>query len=268
MAQMIRRWMFGMLAGFWLVCCSGPVSAWAAEIDHAVWNDLLHRFVKDGQIDYEGMAQEEARLKQYLEQVREARPETWATSEAQLAFWINAYNACAVFGVLDHAYVWLIPVKSVKEIKGFFDQIRYSVGGRSLTLNQIEAEGRKLGDWRVHFGMVCASSSCPPIRNEAYDAKHLRQRLTDQVRRFLQDPGRGLRLDGATLQVSKIFDWYAGDFVPGQGGLFRKITPAQLLPVLKPYLAPDVAEAIAQRARTVAYLEYDWSLNRRPSASR
>jgi hypothetical protein len=175
--------------------------------------------------------------------------------DEQLALWINAYNACVFDGVLEQ-----YPVKSVNAIKGFFDQRQYQVAGRSLTLNEIEAQGRALGDWRIHFAVVCASSSCPFLRNEAYAADRLNEQLTDQVARFLRDPSRGLRIDGHVLWVSKIFKWYAKDVVP-QGSL----TAEALAPVIMPYLEATTAQEVQQRKLKLKlklkFMEYDWSIN-------
>ncbi|MDP3703578.1 MAG: DUF547 domain-containing protein, partial [Candidatus Omnitrophota bacterium] len=160
-----------------------------------------------------------------------------------------------VKGVLDH-----YPLASVKEVKGFFDRLRYRVAGRDLTLNEIEGEGRALGDWRIHFAVVCASSSCPLLRAEAYAADRLKAQLAEQTRQFLNDPKRGLRIEDGTVWASKIFDWYATDFLPTKEvGLFRRLPPEKLLGVLSAYYKSDVA---SPRGRLeLKFMDYDWSLN-------
>ena len=232
-------------------------AAASPTIDHTPFDRLLRRFVRAGLVDYRGIQEERTTLDAYLQQVRQATPAAW-DRQAQLAFWINAYNACVIRGVIDH-----LPLQSVKDVDGFFEKIHYDVAGRSLTLNEIEAEGRKLGDWRSHFGVVCASSSCPLLRSEAYVADRLDAQLADQTRNFLQDRQRGQRIDGGTWWVSKIFDWYAGDFVPGQGGLFRKLLPEKLLPVLQPYLDESTIYTVSGTSLTIKFLSYDWTLNSR-----
>jgi hypothetical protein len=147
----------------------------------------------------------------------------------------------------------------VKEVKGFFDKIRYRVAGGLLTLNEIEGRGRKLGDWRLHFALVCASSSCPPLLDEAFVPERLDQQLADRTKAFLADTERGLRIEGSTLWASKIFDWYAKDFLPS-GGLFQRLTAEKLLEVLGPYPPDEVANAKG-RSLTLKFLDYDWSLN-------
>jgi hypothetical protein len=200
-----------------------PIAA-HAQVEHAVWDLLLKRHVASGLVNYEGFRRDRAALERYAASLQDVQPSQLGSHQAQLAFWINAYNANVVKGVLDHD-----PMASVKEVKGFFDRIRYRVAGRELTLNEVEGEGRALGDWRIHFAVVCASSSCPPLRAEAYAADQLDAQLAEQTRQFLDNPQRGLRIEDGTLWVSKIFDWYTIDFIPPKAlGLFRGAPPRPL----------------------------------------
>ena len=232
------------------VILAWPAAARAADVDHAPWDALLRRHVDEaGRVDYRGLGQDRVTLDGYLAGMAEADVSGLPPAD-QLAFWINAYNACAIQGVLER-----YPVASVKRISGFFDERPCRVAGAARTLNEIEAQGRALGDWRIHMAVVCASSSCPILRREAYAADRLDAQLRDNTERFLRDPSRGLRLDGRTLWVSRIFTWYAADVVPG-----GRLQPATLVDALTPYLAPGQAGP-ARTARTLKFLDYDWALN-------
>jgi hypothetical protein len=240
------RW--AVLVSLLALSSARPIAA-QPQVGHTAWDLLLKRHVASGLVDYEGFQQDRAALERYLASLQDVQPSQLGSRDAQLAFWINAYNAYVVKGVLDH-----YPIASVKEVKGFFDRIRYRVAGRELTLNEIEGEGRALGDWRIHFAVVCASSSCPILRPEAYAADRLEAQLTEQTREFLNDPQRGLRIEAGTLWVSKIFKWYAKDFVP-KGPL----TAASLWPVLNSYITVEGLPPIADMP--LKFLDYDWSLN-------
>ena len=131
-----------------------------------------------------------------------------------------------------------------------------------MTLNEIESRGRILGDWRVHFALVCASSSCPFLRREPYVAGRLDEQLTEQTRRFLADAQRGVRVEDRTIWLSKIFDWYKRDVIPASElGWLGRLTPEKLLPRIEPYLDRDIAQAIRSRPLAIKFLDYDWSLN-------
>jgi len=226
-----------------------PCHAAEPTVDHSPWDHLLRQYVTEDLVDYEGFKREPSALERYLESLREVNVETLGSREAQLAFWINAYNACVIKGVLDH-----YPLHSVKSVKGFFDAMRYRVAGRELTLNGIEAQGRALGDVRIHFALVCASSSCPSLRAEAYQPRRLEQQLIEEAKRFLEDPQRGLRLEGSTLWASRIFKWYAKDFVS------ERLTPASLLSAVLAYL-PWELQASPRERLALKWIEYDWTLN-------
>lgn len=234
-----------------------PLAAAADEIDHGLWNDVLERYVHEGDVDYAGLATERTALDRYLAMLAEVQPSELPSDASRLAFWINAYNACVVDGVLDH---W--PLKSVKDVGGFFDRLRCRVGGQERTLNEIEAQGRMLNDWRIHFAVNCASKSCPPLRPEAYAAGSLEAQLADQTAQFLADTRDGLRLEGPTLWVSSIFKWYAKDFSP------NRLTSSALLELLDPYLPASVRQAAQGRSFTMRYLAYDWSVNNTSGGSR
>lgn len=227
-------------------------------VDHSEFNRLLESYVKDGKVNYGGFQKEQRTFKNYMNQLKSIDPESLQNRDAKLAFWINAYNACVIQGVLDH-----FPLKSVMDVKGFFDKITYTVGGESLTLNQIEAKARAFGDPRVHFAVVCASSSCPILRAEAYVPERLDQQLQDQAHGFLASPQRGLRLDEAaeTTQLSQIFKWYAADFVGG--GFLAKLTGSgKILKALEPYMDEAARRKVEGRSWKIEYMPYDWSLNK------
>ena len=92
-----------------------------ASIDHHVWDQLLGRYVREGLVDYHGVQGERYALDAYVAGLGDVDPTAWPPAE-QLAFWINAYNACVILGVLDR-----FPLRSVKSVRGFFDRIRYRV---------------------------------------------------------------------------------------------------------------------------------------------
>lgn len=245
----LRTMVYGLAVMFALI---SPASA--TQIDDSAWDGLLHRYSKDGLVDYQGVKAEQAVLDGYLASVGKANPSTWSKEE-QLAFWINAYNACVFHHVLAH-----YPLKSVRSVKGFFDGDACRVGGELLTLNRIEERGRMLGDWRIHFAVVCASSSCPLLRSEAYAPQRLEEQLADQTKQFLSFPERGARVEAGTLWLSKIFDWYAKDFLAG-GGPLQRWTADKFLTVARPYLTPELIAAMDGKRLGIKFMPYDWTLN-------
>lgn len=171
-----------------------------------------------------------------------------ASREERLAFYINAYNILALKTVADH---W--PLDSIKDVGSLFkpvwDKPAGQLGGKDVTLGEIEHQIlRPMGEPRIHLAIVCASVSCPDLRNEPYSAATLDTQLDEQSRRFLDNSGKGLRVGRDRIEVSKIFDWFEKDFAAGGGveAFIRHYQPR--LPALK----------------IRAAIDYDWSVNGSP----
>ncbi len=212
------------------------------------WGEALGRFAKAGGLDYAALKADSAALDAFVDFVAEANEEGW-TREEHLAFLINAYNAWVARAVLDR-YPGLVSV--IKE-DGFFDQQTFPVAGRQLTLNELERKALDLGEPRVHFAVVCASTGCPDLRPELFEASQLETQLQEQTDRFLADETKGLRYDRAAnkLWLSSIFDWYSKDF----GGDSVAWVAARL--------PPDQARRIEANDPDLQFLDYDWSPNDR-----
>ena len=248
---------------FWiLMICAvlAPSSAWA--FDFSGWDGLLKRHVgpttiagvRIAGVDYATIKKDPAYAK-LIADLKSFSPATLKTDKEKIAFWINAYNVMAVKMVVDH-----YPVDSIKDAGSFFQSVWKKevgvVGGKKVTLNDIEHEIlRKMGDPRIHVAIVCASVSCPDLRNEAYTADRLDAQLDDQFKLFLENRGKGLRVDRGKGRVtlSKIFDWFEEDFEP-KGGV---------LPFLSRY-APEKDRSFLKKGNLdVSYLDYNWDLNKR-----
>lgn len=235
----------------------------AAAADDVVptepWGKALAGYQHAGGLDYVGLAADRAGLDAFLASLASARPEA-AGKEAQKAFWLNAYNA-----VVAHQVLARYPgISSVKKVDGFFDRLKQPVAGAAMTLDEIEGKARALGDPRVHFAVVCASTSCPDLRGEAYRAADVDAQLEDQTRRFLANPAKGLRYDekGNDLWLSSIFKWYAGDFTGGSTVL-AFFARGGLVDWILPHLPELLAATLEKKDPSVSYLDYDWSLNDR-----
>ncbi len=191
----------------------------------------------------------------------------------QLAFWINLYNALVIDAVLSYGVR-----QSVTEGRsgmGFFRRAAYMIGGQRFSCEDIEhgiirnnrgnpfvpgaqfssADNRQLlalspVDVRAHFGLNCASRSCPPLR--VYSAARIDIELDAATRDFIHsdiaiDPAKGV------VHLSRIFNWYANDFGGGSG----------VVDFILGYLPNDERQAwiVAQNSINLAHKEYDWRLN-------
>ena len=245
---------------FMLIVLTVLLGTTASAFDFSGWDALLKKYVAsktiDGvmlnAVDYKNVAKDPA-YRKLLKELESASVSTLKTKEEKLTFWINAYNVMAVKMVLDH-----YPVNSIKDAGSFFTSVWKKpvgkVGGQTRTLNEIEHEVlRKLGEPRIHVAIVCASVSCPDLRKEAYTVKDLDNQLDDQMRQFLANDQKGLRVDKGEQRVylSSIFKWFDEDF-ESKGGVINYITP----------FAPESVQAILHgKSLNVSYMDYNWRLN-------
>ncbi|WP_247237251.1 DUF547 domain-containing protein [Telluribacter sp. SYSU D00476] len=250
------KYIFVAIIGLSLACgTSAPASdAAPTDVSHAALDRLLKKYVNSqGMVDYNGFKQDRAELKKYLDQLSKNAPneKTWS-KEDQLAYWINAYNAYTIDLVLQH-----YPLKSIKDlgstikipfVSTAWDIKFIEIGGQKMDLNNIEHGiiRKKFNDPRIHFALVCAAVSCPPLRNEAYTAKDLDKQLDDQGKRFLNDPKKNIVTQNKA-SLSKIFDWYGGDF---KGGM-------SLREWVNKYANTDLKEN-----GSISYMDYNWNLNK------
>ncbi len=78
---------------------------------HKLFDDVLQKYVVSGQVNYAGI-QNDSRFQQYLDYLATANPDQMRSKDEQLAFWINAYNALAIKGIIDNS--------TIKDIAGYF----------------------------------------------------------------------------------------------------------------------------------------------------
>ena len=230
--------------------------------ERAAWGRVLSSFVHDGGVDYAGLQARPEDLESFLASLAAARPETLDPSQA-LAFWCNAYNAVVLRHVLDR----YPGIESVKEEDGFFNGLTFPVAGAERTLDEIETEGRALGDPRIHFAVVCASTSCPDLFDEPFRGEEIDSQLSRLTGGFLADPTKGMRYDSdGTLWLSSIFKWYAGDFTGGST-VVAFFSRGGVADWVRGQLPPAAAAEIGDSSK-VRYLDYDWGLNDRPAEGR
>jgi hypothetical protein len=246
------------VAVFFVVGLYQPVSA--VGIDHSKFDQALKTYVNNqGLVDYNGIAGDQT-FKSFMESLKSANLDS-LSHDGKLAFWINAYNAVTI----DKVIKWK-PKKSVRQtiIPGvwtstkFFTTREHTVAGKRLSQDDIEHEilRKQFKDPRIHFAIICASSSCPPLPRFAYTAENVQTKLEEETRKYINSD-RGMRIDFAenTLYLSKLFDWFSGDFESKSGSILDFLTP---------YL-DEKTLAFFKREPKIGYIHYDWSLNAQES---
>ncbi len=237
-----------------------------ADVESWSYADLdavLTRFVTaDGRVDYDALLDNRAPLDRFVDRLGavspETHPELFPSQADRLAYWMNAYNALMLRRVVE---AW--PVESVRAIRplyGVFWMERHRLGSHRTTLRSMENKiirGR-FRDPRIHFAINCASTGCPALPNRAWRGETLDDDLDLAARRFINDP-RHVRYEAQRnlLQLSKIFDWFEGDFVDwpagaGPGGALDRFIARYLTS------SPAWGEGPAP---PIEWIPYDWSIN-------
>jgi len=229
-------------------------------VDQQLWDHLLHTYVADGLIDYDGLKRTHL-FKTYITQLANADPTKLPSDAHRLAFLTNAYNAFVINGVLVHRVKENILTEVVDQAgkKGvFFGLTEHVLAGETLSLDQLEKK-RILpvyNDPRLHMALVCAARSCPSMRPEAYTGERIDAQLEDQAKLFANSPAQ-VRYDAEKkqLHVSRLLMWYSNDF-RGQEGyldfLAQRTTDKMLLKGIAAVRSGDAE---------VTFNEYNWTLN-------
>jgi len=210
--------------------------------DHSQWDRLLQKHVTDnGRVDYAGFKQDKALLDAYLAELASFPVESSWPREHKMAYWINAYNAFTIKLIVDN-----YPVNSIQDIhEGKPWDVKWiTLGDKTYSLNNIENDvlRPKYKDARIHFAVNCAAKSCPPLLNKAFTGKKLEVQLDQQTRKFVNNTSYN-KLSAEGPKISKIFEWYSGDFGDIQS-----------------YLNKYSKTKVRSNA-PVSYREYDWALN-------
>jgi hypothetical protein len=246
----------------------GPLPATAAltgfrpagqgRVDHSAYDALLKAFVKPdakgyNRVDYRGVKSQLGALRAYLAGLQAENPVSLSRNEAH-AYWINLYNA-KTLEIVAEAY----PVTSIKKINlggsflfgsGPWKAKVMTVNGTELSLDDVEHEIVRalFNDPMSHYGLNCASYSCPNLATRAFTGANVDALLRDNAVDYVNHP-RGVAVDNGRIRASKIYSWYAGDF-GGKGRL-----KDHWMSLAEPQKAARIASA------SISGYDYDWSIN-------
>jgi hypothetical protein len=227
--------------------------------DHEPWGLILSRYIvtrPDGLnlFAYGRVSPaDRSSLAQYIKAL-EATPVSRLSRDAQMAFWINLYNAKTIDIVLAH-----YPVKSIRDISlgglftiGPWKQKNMIVEGKSLSLDDVEHNilRKQWKDPRIHYAVNCASMGCPNLALRPFTSDNLETMLEEGARSFVNHP-RGVSVKNGRLTLSRIWQWYRADFGSSDADVIRHVST---------YAAPALRQQL-DKIRDIDGYDYDWTLN-------
>ena len=171
------------------------------HFDYSSYERLLARYVNThGLVDYAGLSTHQEEVERFYTQIASYSPDShpglFADEDARLAYWINSYNLTTIKGVLYN-----YPITSVADVdppsfffffpskSGFFFFQRFTYGGVETSLYFLENKviRKRFSDPRYHFGLNCASSSCPKLPNVPFYPDRLNEQLDREAFAFIND---------------------------------------------------------------------------------
>ncbi len=242
-----------ILLALLLIPCFCVFSAVYAGSPSDIYADQVKRFVNDGHVDYTGWKKEIDKLQIYLDFLSKDNP-MQMSEDVQAAYYINAYNAWVVKLILDN----FPGIDSIKDIGNFFQSPGHiefvKIGKNTYSLSYIKngVIRKRYRDPRILFTLNTATKGCPPLVPEVYEGAKLEQQLSRATFNYINNPIINY-MDGNTLYLSKVFDWYEEDF-GGKSGVIRFV---------QQYIRPEWKARIdaAGDDLTVRYVDYNWALN-------
>lgn len=229
-----------------------PKTPAAGADPRKAWASVLSRSVDDtGKIDFVGISKDRADLDTFVAWVASTSPATapnaFPNKEAKLAYYVNAYNALAMYNVLASG----MP-KDLNAVKvRFFYSSKLMIGGQEMSLYDLENKVvRPMGDPRVHFALNCMVRGCPRLPREPFRADQLDMELEACAQYFLNE-SRNVQVDAdkQTVRFSQILQFYTEDFL-------------KKAPSLIAY-ANRYREAKIPETYKVEFIPYDWTLNQK-----
>lgn len=239
------------------------LSSIATAQTHSIFTNILQMHVKNGLVDYKNL-KKDARLGEYINLISQINPDTIRNGNDALAFWINAYNAYTLKIICDN-----YPIESINDLHTggqiighvlgttVWDKKLVTINGKETTLNFLEHDviRKKFKEPRIHFALVCAAFSCPPLRNEAFEGFLINSQLKDQAIQFFNDKTKNkFEMTSKTAAISKILDWYESDFGKNDEEIIKYISQ---------FLSDGLKLSMQKNPERwqIKYLPYSWDLN-------
>lgn len=240
---------------------------------HAALDVILDTYVREGLVYYRALRAERGRLDAYVSNldIPAAAFEAWSRPE-QAAFWLNAYNATVLRTVINNYPITgtssQYPRDSIQHAPGAFVARRHRIGGRLMSLEDIEKQVLPtFDDPRMYFALGRGSIGGGRLRSEAFTAARLEQQLAAVAAECVQR-NECFRYDPAAdrVEISPIFGWRQAEFTKAWSGdpsVFDKRSPIELavLQMVLPHVLPSEARGLKRNTFTFVYSDYDWRLN-------
>ena len=222
----------------------------------AIYDEVLETQVRDGYVYYRALKAQRGGLDRYIASL--AGADVPGGRDAEAAFWLNAYNAIVLQTVINH-----YPLQSLRTVAGAFDA-PHRIGGRSMSLNQIELRLAEFKDPRMFLALGRGAADSGRLRSEIYTAEQLDRQLQQQAEECASRD-RCIRVDGPGNRVlaSEIFQWRKKEFADAYAAAAGRRQPLEraVVAIASLHRLDAEREVLATDRFRIDYLPFDWSLN-------
>ncbi len=223
------------------------------------WEKTLTQFVdQQGRIDFKALAKQTEDLQVFIGAIESvspsSHPELFPERSDVLAYHVNAYNALAMWGVIERD----IPKNFSTLLKraSFFKFRDVVIGGKKTNLYDYENKViRPLDEARLHFALNCMVRDCPRLPTKAFKAETLDQdfqRLSKEF--FSKEKHIRVEHDSRQLYLSGILKFYTKDYVPSG-------KKQDLVGYVNQFRDVQIPESYK-----VKFIKYDWTVNQQPAS--
>jgi hypothetical protein len=241
---------------------------------HRPLDQILDVDVRDGLVYYRALRSDRGRLDRYVGSLNVAAStyDGWSR-EDKMAFWVNAYNAIVLQTVINHYPIRgtskSYPANSIRQIPGAFEQAKYRVAGKSLTLDDIEKTVLpSFKEPRLYLALGRGAIGSGRLRSEAYTGDRIQRQLDDVQKEFVNDASM-IRIDrtAGQIAVTPIISWHEAEFVEAYdkdaAGTLSQRSPIEraIVAFVMPRLLPLEKEFVQKNEFRVAFQTLDWRLN-------
>lgn len=224
------------------ICISTSLSAGNLKDFFSKANHFFEQHVANGLVDYKAIQSDGNALQVLLDEIAATKPDQLSKNELK-AFYINSYNLFVIKNILNY-----YPIASPLDKESFFNGDTFTMGGKKITLNDLENNIIRptYKDARFHFVLVCGALGCPPIIEQAYTPENVDALLTKQTTIALNDPNF-TKVSGKDVALSEILKWYRSDFGDSDTEIIN-------------YINRFRKEKIASDSK-LSYYPYNWKTN-------
>lgn len=254
----MRHLMLG--AALVLSACSGPAyisppltgESTPLRPPEEAWARVLKQFVDEqGRVDFAALSASPQDLARYVSWVSERDPASWPdlfrTPAHLAAYHLNAYNALAMYNMIDFGAPESLSMVDRRE---FFRNRKLFVAGRPASLDEYREQiVRGVNDSRVHFALNDMVAGGPRLPREPFRGAALEQQLDREARRFFGED-RNLRVDDGRRRIvlSALLREHRKDFL-------------RAAPTLAAY-ASRFRDAPLPEGYELEFTDFDWRVNR------